>query len=238
MEYALGDDGSIAPAGCGVDFPSMASSDLTGRLRSLRISQGPFVPGTGSGDIYQRTYTWSADQVARIDTCLLGATTPRTETYAYDRTLRLTGAGRPEGNFTAAGGAFSSRAYGYDRRGNRMSISEDGFESELVHGTGNGLDQLVSVTSQTDALLSSSYTYDGDGRAVRKDMGTYSTGEPVHTLELGYGAPEGGSGSARETVFRTVRVNGLTYSYYYDALGRRRAKVYPSGVRDFSALQN
>jgi len=234
VEYALGDDGSVAPSGCAVGFPSMSGSDLTGHLRALRASQGPFVPGTGSGDVYQRTYTWKADQVARIDTCLLGAATPRTETYAYDRTLRLTGAGRPAGNFAATGGAFSSRAYGYDRRGNRVSLSEDSFESTLVHGSGSQLDQLVSVTSQSDALLSSAYTYDADGRSVLKNMGTYSTGEPVHTLELGYGAPpEGGSsGSARETVFRTVRVNGLTYSYYYDALGRRRAKVYPSGVRD------
>jgi YD repeat-containing protein len=37
---------------------------------------------------------------------------------------------------------------------------------------------------------------------------------------------------ATDTVFRSVRVNGMAYSYDYDALGRRRAKVYPAGVRD------
>ncbi|HSP79389.1 MAG TPA: hypothetical protein VLQ93_12715 [Myxococcaceae bacterium] len=70
---------------------------------------------------------------------------------------------------------------------------------------------------------------------VRKEVGRYMSGEPAHTLEFQYRADLSGretSGSAREAVFRTVKVNGATYSYYYDALGRRRAKVYPSGVRD------
>jgi RHS repeat-associated protein len=234
VEYALGDDGSVAPGDCGAGFPAVATSDLTGRLRALWVSHGRFTPGVGSGDIYKRAYTWKADQVARIDTCLLGAMTPRTETYSYDRTLRLTGAGRPPGNFAATGGAFSSRVYGYDRRGNRVDLSEDDGGWTLVLGTGSRLDQIVSQTSRTDTVLSWTYTYDADGRVTRKNSGSYSSGGAAYALEFRYGPSPGGggSGSVRETVFRTVQVNGANYSYSYDALGRRHAKVYPSGVRD------
>jgi hypothetical protein len=45
VEYGLGDDGSVAPAGCSTSFPSATSSDLTGRLRSLRVSSGSVAMG-------------------------------------------------------------------------------------------------------------------------------------------------------------------------------------------------
>jgi len=125
----LGDNGSQPPrVGCTSDAPSGSASDLTGRLRALRVGNGAFSPGVNAGDVYQRTYTWQADQVKQIDTCLLGAATPRTETYSYDGALRLTAAARPEGNAAATGGAFTSRTYGYDGRGRRVSLREDGME--------------------------------------------------------------------------------------------------------------
>lgn len=244
VEYALGDNGTIAPTDCAVGYPSAESSDRTGRLRSLRVSSGGFTPGGGNGDIYKRTYTWKADQVARVDTCLLGgaqgSVPPQTEVYGYDRTLRLTEA--TNAAVATTGGTFKRRTYGYDLRGNRNLLIEDDFTSRLTRVAGSA-DMLDAVTSEVDDRHVSSFSYDADGRVVRKEAGRYMSGEAASTLEMQYGAAlasGGTSGSARETVFRAVTVNNATYSYYYDALGRRRAKVYPSGVRDeyFHAADN
>ncbi|MBZ4408933.1 hypothetical protein K8640_11960 [Myxococcus sp. XM-1-1-1] len=235
VEYALGDDGSVAPSGCAAAFPSAMASDKTGRLRSLRVSSGAFTPGAGSGGTYKRTYTWQADQVARIDTCLMGGTTPRTELYSHDRTLRLTSATRPGMNDDAAGGAFASQSFGYDRRGNRTVQSSNSVNLLMTYGTApSAVDQLLSVTPQHDAHQRVSYAYDADGRVERKESGLYSSNLPAHVLDMDYGpAAATGKGSARETVFRTVSVNGLAYQYFYDAFGRRRAKSHPvNGVKD------
>ncbi|MCY1019868.1 RHS repeat-associated core domain-containing protein [Pyxidicoccus sp. MSG2] len=235
VEYALGDNGTLAPANCAVGFPSALDSDRTGRTRSLRVSSGAFTPGSGSGDIYKRTYTWKADQVARTDTCLLGATTPRTELFDYDQTLRLASATRPTGNDDATGGAFYSQTFGYDRRSNRTSFLQSGGYNvtHLTYDTGDTVDRLLSATPQHDAFQRVAFLYDADGRAVRKESGRYTSGAAANVLELGYGPFDAsGQGSARESVFRAVRVNGATYNYYYDALGRRRAKVNPFGQRD------
>ncbi|WP_309897492.1 RHS repeat-associated core domain-containing protein [Archangium sp.] len=230
VEYALGDDGSVAPVGCSATFPSAASSDLTGRLRSLRVSQGTVAMGAGSGDIYRRTYTWKADQVMRTDTCLLGATVLNTETYGYDRTLRLTGASRPAGNFAAVGGAFDARAYGYDGRGNRTSMSSDGSAYSLSYAAAPQGDRLTGWNSSaTGSLLGYSLAYDADGRVTRKEGARKLDGQPAYVMGFAYGQSVG---VATETVFRAVEVNGVFYNYYYDAQGRRRAKRYPTGTSD------
>ena len=230
VEYALGDDGSQAPVDCAAPFPSAASSDLTGRLRSLRVSSGTVAMGAGIGDIYKLTYTWNADQVVRTDTCLLGATTPRTETYSYDRTLRLTGAGRPAGNFAATGGAFDSRVYGYDGRGNRTTMSADGAAYSLDYAASPRRDRLMGWSSSaTGSLLGYSLEYDADGRVAGKEGARQMDGQPAYVMGFTYGPSVG---VATETVFRAVNVNGAFYNYYYDALGRRRAKSYPGGTSD------
>lgn len=235
VEYALGDEGHLPPSSCGVGFPSSAGSDLTGNLRSLRVSSGAFTPGSGSGDIYKRTYTWKADQVARTDTCLLGATTARTELFDYDRTLRLTSATRPWGNSDATGGTFHSQSYGYDRNGNRTSFAVTGLSSDvLVHGSGDANSRLLSTTPSNDAAQRVGYGYDADGRVVSKHSGVYVSNQPAHVVSLDYDSIDdaGEYGAARDTVFRSVNVNGATYNYFYDAMGRRRAKVNPFGQRD------
>ncbi|MFB1484976.1 RHS repeat-associated core domain-containing protein [Corallococcus sp. RDP092CA] len=230
MEFMLGDNTAVAPAACPTAAPNLSSGDMTGRLRSLRVSSGSFSPGSGNGDIYQRGYTWTGDQVARLDTCLLGATTPRTETYAYDRTLRLVGAGRPTGNFAATGGAFASRTYQYDGRGNRTQLEEDGFIYDLTSGTALAVDQMTAWGSSTvGSLLKYTLSHDEDGRVTQKRWAATMPGGPVYTLGFEYGQTVG---VATETVFRAVNVNGTYYNYFYDALGRRRLKSNPYGTTD------
>ncbi|HZH75628.1 MAG TPA: RHS repeat-associated core domain-containing protein [Archangium sp.] len=230
VEYALGDDGSVAPVGCSAVFPSTASSDLTGRLRSLRVTQGTVAMGAGIGDIYRRTYTWKAGHVVRTDSCLLEATVPNTETYGYDRTLRLTGASRPAGNFAAAGGAFDSRLYGHDGRGNRTSMNSDGSAYSLSYAASPQGDRLMGWSSSaTSSLLGYSLAYDADGRVTRKEGARKLDGQPAYVMGFAYGQSVG---VATDSVFRAMEVNGVFYNYYYDALGRRRAKRYPTGTSD------
>ncbi|WP_155893869.1 RHS repeat-associated core domain-containing protein [Cystobacter fuscus] len=228
VEYALGDNSSVPPAGCSTSSPSATNSDLTGRLRGLRVSSGSVAMGAGTGDVYQRTYTWKADQVVRTDTCLLGQnSTPMQETYAYDRTLRLTGVGRTAGNFSATGGAFDARTYGYDRRGNRTAMTSDAAPYFLKYATDSVAhkDRLVGWgSSAANSLLGYTLAYDAEGRVTRKaDLGENTT------LAFEYGQSVG---VATESVFRAVEVNGAFYNYYYDALGRRRQKSYPGGTSD------
>ncbi|MCY1078986.1 RHS repeat-associated core domain-containing protein [Archangium lansingense] len=238
VEYGLGDDGSVAPVGCSATFPSATGSDLTGRLRSLRVSSGTVAMGAGTGDLYRRTYTWKADQVVRTDTCLLTETTPRTETYGYDRTLRLTGASRPTGNFAATGGAFDSRSYGYDGRGNRTTMSRDGSAYSLNYAASSRGDRLMGWgSSSTGSLLGYSLGYDADGRVSSKEGARTLDGTPTYVVDFAYGQSVG---VATDTVFRAVEVNGVFYNYYYDSLGRRRLKSYPGGTSDefFHDLKN
>lgn len=226
VEYLLGDDGTLAPTGCPTAPPSTSTSDHTGRLRALWVSTDTHSPGTGTGDIFKATYTWKADQLTQESTCIAGTTTPQVQTYAYDGLLRLTQADRPTGNFTATGGAFESRTYGYDGRGNRTAVSGDGIDWQLTSAPG-GLhpDWLTKMaTSASGQLLGYSYSHDADGRVQQKIWPQDSSGMPSFSLAFAAGPSNSG---ATDTVFRSVSVNGATYNYFYDAFGRRRYKAYP-----------
>ncbi|MCY1078983.1 RHS repeat-associated core domain-containing protein [Archangium lansingense] len=233
VEYGLGDNGTVAPTGCSTSFPSAVGSDLTGRLRGLRVSSGTVALGTGTGDIYQRTYTWNADQVVRTDTCLLGTATSRTETYSYDRTQRLTGM-----QWSADSNASGSHGYGYDGRGNRTSMSVDNSAFSLSYGVAPRGDRLMGWSSASStSLWGYTLAYDADGRVTRKEGSRSLDGQPTYTMGFTYGQSVG---VATETVFRAVDVNGVFYNYYYDARGRRRLKSYPGGTSDeyFHDLQS
>ncbi|MFY2562331.1 RHS repeat-associated core domain-containing protein [Corallococcus terminator] len=224
VDYAVGGNASGVTGGCSSTPPSSGTGyDLTARLRSLRVTSGTAT--TGAGDLFQRNYQWTADQVARTDTCVLGSTA-RTETFAYDRLLRLT-----DTQLTGAhtGPASMGASYGYDTRSNRSSHLEDGFASTRTMASSGPSDWLSALSSQTDASLESRYTYDADGRALRKAQGKWLSGTDADVLAFSYGQS---TSVATDTVFRAVEVNGATYNYYYDAEGRRRTKVYPSGNKD------
>ncbi|QSQ11546.1 RHS repeat-associated core domain-containing protein [Myxococcus landrumensis] len=218
------------PSSCALDaggYPG--SSDLSGRTRGILVSSGSFAPSSGTGDIYKRFYTWKGDQIIRTDTCLLGATTPAIEEFTYDGLLRLSSATRPAGNLAATGGAFESRRYTYDGRGNRLTEEVDGQMHTLAHGTGGFVDRLAGRTGAgVNSVLNLQFTYDADGRAKEK-LGAIVDGVPTHKMEFTLGPSANGG---NETVFRSVKVNGSTYEYFYDAFNRRRLKRYPSTAED------
>ncbi|MCP3062971.1 hypothetical protein LXT21_29725 [Myxococcus sp. K38C18041901] len=230
VDYSYSSSTETAPASCAVTAGGWPGTfDFSGRVRSLFVSTGPLALNQGSGNLYKRFYTWKADQIVRTDTCLLGATTPVTEQFTYDGLLRLTSATRPTGNFAATGGAFSSRGYTYDGRGNRLTEEVDGQTLSLTHGTGAFVDRLNTRTSTgTSSALNLGYTHDADGRVTVKRWGP-SSGTPTHQVEFSSGPSANGG---NETVFRSVQVNGSTYEYFYDALNRRRLKRYPTTAED------
>ena len=207
-----------------------------------------YSPGYANGSILKMNYKYSGDQVAQIDSCLLDATTPRTEVYGdavsgapgYDPLLRLILATRPAGNFTAVGGSFNSRAYGYDGRGNRTSETVDACAPNanvLTYGAAGHPDQLTNRSSgcasaTPPSILAHNYAYDLDGRVRAKSWENDSSGNPAYALSFAYGETDGSSGGALDTVFKGVSVNGAVYNYFYDALNRRRMKVYPLGSSD------
>ncbi|WP_338269872.1 RHS repeat-associated core domain-containing protein, partial [Corallococcus caeni] len=231
VEYALGDNASAAPTSCPSAFPSVSSSDTTGRLRALWVSTlasgTNFTPGSGNGAILKQVYTWQADQLVRSDSCLLGATSPLTETYGYDGLLRLTSA---TGTLSTTGGAFTSRGFGYDARGNRTSESGEANTWALAYSTSGHPDQLVSRNStQTGATLGHSFTYDADGRVSQKLWRPADAFGNAFHLDFTSGPSSNGGA---DTVFKAVSVNGLSFNYFYDAQGQRRLKDYPTGIKD------
>ncbi len=232
VEYMLGDDASVAPtsseAACADVPPSLAASDLTGRLRALRVSMGSSSPGTGTGDIYSRTYTWTADQVRRMDTCVLDSQQAQTEEFTYDRTLRLTHASRPAGNHAATGGTYASRTYVYDRRGNRTSSSEDGNTDSTLYYGASTPEYLFIEYAGPGQMFADFFYFDPNGNVNRKATHRMTPGDNHAHLNLN---PADGT---RDRHMRSMSV-GWTSSYYvylYDGFHRRRLKDYPTGARD------
>jgi hypothetical protein len=229
VEYLQGGNGASAPTSgneCALTGANVGTSDKTGRLRGLLVSTGTFSPGNGTGDVYKRTYTWQADQVARTDTCLKGSTTGHTETFSYDNLLRLTGAIRPANEFADRGGAYSSRSFGYDGRGNRISQVNEDCTYNLTYGNASSPDRLTRIATGTNAnglncssnQLYYDYTYNANGHVTNKG----ATGASWVSLTLN---PNGVYATA--TVPGSMTFQGGVYTYFYDALHRRRLKQFP-----------
>jgi len=149
VEYMLGDDGTSPPDGCPSSAPDTVSPDHTGRLRGLWVTRGEFTAGsphTGN-KLYTRTYTWQADQVAEIDTCLLSAASPQTETYSYDHIMRLTSATGPLDVGDSIGGSFSSRTYSLDGRSNLTSLATEDQTYTATLGSTPFVDRMTQLAS-------------------------------------------------------------------------------------------
>ncbi len=225
---------SLAPSPREIRNPIARGIDALG---SSSMGAGTYTPGSANGSILKMNYTYSGDQVTRVDTCVLDATTPRTESYGYDQLVRSTSGLQP--NFAAVGGSFSSRNYDYDGRGNRTTETLDACAPNanvLTYATGHP-DQLTRRTSGcTNATppssLSHGYVYDRDGRVSVKNWENDSSGTPGYALSFTYAEAQAASGGAQDSVFKAVSVNGPLYNYFYDAFRRRRVKVYPLGNTD------
>ncbi|PTL74919.1 RHS repeat-associated core domain-containing protein, partial [Vitiosangium sp. GDMCC 1.1324] len=224
LEYLLGDNAGTAPSSsCPSTMPSQSSSDWTGRLRALWLSSGAQPLGSGSGDLFKRTYTWQADQVSQINTCVRSASS-QVEQFGYDRLLRLTSATMP--SVTSTGGSYRIKSPAYDSRGNRTRLSVDEFGNGFTYAYSG--DRLQSyVASRAGTMLARNYSYNRDGRIEQIQWPNDSSGLPGRSLRFNYNTDTQSAGNM--TVFRAVEVvGGAFYNYWYDAQGRRRLKVHPT----------
>ncbi|MCP3164872.1 RHS repeat-associated core domain-containing protein [Myxococcus qinghaiensis] len=221
--------------------------DTTGRLFGLTVSR--LEAGGALGDIFKRAYTWKADQLLQEDTCILetGSGPPTSVRYAeassgasgYDARLQLKHAHRVANASATAGGAFGSRAYQYDARGNRLLDVQEGwrFKGEYASG-GSRVDQLTSRYLEGAECggsvcpprlgVTQRFTYDPDGRVNR--IATYknrtdNVSSPFHAWTLD--ATTDGKHAAIGAVYRQVADSeDRGYEYFYDSAGRRRLKRY------------
>lgn len=222
-----GDNGTgELPTTCGVFWPPTTVGDSTGRIRMLQVIRS-------ATNIFRRGYRWDADQLVEEKTCLLDDSTPTTLSFSlgsakgYDQKLQLKNVSRPSGEFAARGGPFQQRTFTYDSIGARTSISDVGYTFNETIGTRGRLTASVLATGGA-THLQSSLTYDAQGRMNGKlqYLGVASWGRTV------YPVPDDGVNGAVGAVYKQMLVNGGTYQYFYDSAGRRRYKIYPTGVHD------
>ncbi|MCC6337320.1 MAG: hypothetical protein IT380_25410, partial [Myxococcales bacterium] len=237
-EYLLGEAKTVPSTGCvtGAEAP-----DLSGRLRGVWVSTGEPALGEGDADVFNRTYSWVADQVARMDTCYLGNnSTPQVDDYrnlgggldGYDRLLRLKSADNPA--MATAGGLYQQRKYTYDARGNilEIGITAAGQKHVLTYDTATRKrDRLLRMEAFNQQRLWNEWSYDKDGRVSQKRWPAYDDGTGGPYMNLGYlndiFAPGGDS-----TIRSVTTSAGVTYTYYYDVENKRVQKAYPTGVVD------
>ena len=257
VEYLRSGDGSSSlPTACG--FGRLAPSGATGRVTDFWVSSGALNPASpsGAGDIFQRRFQWNADHLAGQASCLLAAPgfdSPRVEVYAsadgttgYDRSRRLLHASRPGGaqRFSVTGGPFGRRDYQYDGLGNRTFERADCWSFSGKYENAAHPDWLTtyqSVDSPPNPIgpspscaaspyLTHTFGYDRDGKIVSIRAPNDGSGQPAHSESF---ATNVNGQAALGGVYRSITVNGgATYDYWYDATGRRRAKIYPLGGMD------
>lgn len=220
--------GTTPPTSCATARPP--SSDGTGRLSMLLVSRQPLTADESlrTGDAYKVYSTWSADQLVAESGCLLGESSPRTLTYAYDGTLQVTGG---TGNVWGQG-PFFNRNYTYTNGSDRDFAVEDNIGFKATYDSRRRMTDYSPKPTSCQTCLDSSwrlrkYEWDDDGRMtlLRDTPMPSPTPAAARTLAM---SPSDEYGA----VYRAVSVNGATYQYYYDAQGRRRVKVYPTLTAD------
>ena len=134
----------------------------------------------------------------------------RTTTFAYDALDRLVTKTIPA---TGAdpGGAVS---YGYDAVGNRTSLTH--YNGSALTMSYDALDRLSQTTQKLPGGFEAAigYEYDADGNRTRMTT-------PWLIVDYTYDALNR---------LKTIIAGGQTYSFGYDALGRRTSLSFPNGV--------
>lgn len=231
VEYFLGQGEEIAPSAtacASLAVPSGSLHDESGRLRGVFVSDSAGVPGAPNGNVFKQIYTWSGDQLVRDSTCYGNVGSVANQIYTYDSMKRLLS--RTD-NVPAV-----SETFAYDRRGNRTARTLGGpacthqiYPWSLPHQTDLHLATRWGTaygTACNGAEGAYYWDYDRDGRAVRKWDASNQ-----YSIDLGY-AQFGSYFAGIDSVFQSALITGGnsaggSYSYFYDALGRRRAKMTP-----------
>lgn len=217
-------------------------TDGSGRLRGVFVSDGTFALGTPNGNILKQVYTWRSDQLIEQQTCHRNLGSPNIETLGYDLLPQLTSKSE---SMTSV--ATTSVAYAYDARSNRTVTNLTGpftcnqgafwysaawqldLPYSVMWGPGWGSNSTTCNTTNPSSGKYN-YQYDLDGRRTATWDETTIYG--VHT-----NYDQSVVDPAIDSVFKTATLYGSgtlggTFSYYYDAFGRRRAKTTPWSTTD------
>ena len=229
VEYFQGAGETTPPAGTTCSTLTTldgTAHDESGRLRGVMVSTTAGVPGTPDGNIFKQVYTWDGDMLVRQDTCYANAALVLREDFTYDNLQRLLS--RDEVTPAVAS------TFGYNRRGERNALAVTNPACTVAHEWLAGAHQvdLVSAvkwgttwgTSCNTANGKYTQTYDRDGRvqAIADSTGLYS-------LTFNY-AQADNYDPGIDSVYQDATLVGGNYQagayhYYFDAFGRRRAKV-------------
>ena len=228
LDYEMG-AASTTPA---TDCPTSALSeavDHTGRLRSIRLSGA-------SGDIYRKTYQWSADEVTRTAACYKGNTSNVVldvfaggSTYGYDNAGRLRGSYLPD--YATQGGPDKENSFLYDGRDNitRFRVTPQAHDYTFSYsGTTGKRDQLTSIAWGA-SYNRTNFSYDSDGRVTSIYGPNDSSGYPGSQLNIDYdgdNAISPGSLTAARSIDKMAVDYNVIFNYWYDNQQRRQLKVY------------
>jgi RHS repeat-associated protein len=248
--YDYGVEGMhLRPSKCdSEEFAEWTPTDASGRLRRIRVREikdgepGPFV--------YERWFTWAADQIAAVDVCYQGMGRPLSEFLAplegplppFDQQQRLT-LNQPSDQINGVV-AEMRKQYGYDELGNRLAewLVDSGGGWKSTIGEGSVLKRVepidpasgppsVTVLANNRGYYSSKFDY--DGRPLWRKAATDSTGLPNSILKYSFPDSVAANGGT-ESVLRTFEVGSLPYNYFYDGQNKRIRKVYPNqATEDF-----
>ncbi|MFJ6573234.1 RHS repeat-associated core domain-containing protein [Streptomyces sp. NPDC091292] len=176
------------------------SWDDSGRLAEQTVA-GPGRGGDAGGTVLQhRTYAYDVDGALREIDELLG------ESRRFDVD--------PVGRLTAVRTADREEAYGYDQSGNLLTASPHAGtpDTQPLEFDGTRLRRAGRTT----------YTYDGQGRLIRRTVRLLSGGR--RTFHYAW--------SPEDRLVRTVTPDGSEWRYSYDPDGRRISKQRLGGGGD------
>ncbi len=249
--YDYGSAGLTArPAECG---ESISRNDGTGRLRRIQV-----VSLDTNAVLYERWFTWVADQVSAVDVCYEGQSRPLNEfntpeaPWGFDAVKRLeVNNVVPVADEVSTLNLTGSR-YTYDPQGNRLSEfieydwnwgSPGGWVGQ--YDIGSQLIGLTPASSPGNELSQSrnatAYAYDADGRQTQRRAAKNINDVVNATVNYHFPSDAQQNGGGVEQVLRTVELNGnpdgmgytgLVYNYYYDGDNKRIRKDYPNGATE------
>lgn len=212
--------------------------DHSGRLRRIRVETL-----TGGVPLYERTYTWMADQISSVDVCYRGQSAPlNLVNVPFGGVNQRKAILRNDATGLGAEAFNVSAHYDYDAQGSRTAewsgSQPGGWLSTVERGS---LVTAVTPTVPGNTRGDMHYRFDGDGRQVERTSAPGAQGQPSTRMKTRFPTSEMQASGGLDSVLRTVELEqlgetgtgtGLVYNYFYDGSNHRIRKTYPTGGAD------
>lgn len=242
VEYFKGGSPEATPSYASCDSLAIPSGghDRSNRINGVFVSTGSAGIGSPDGLIFKQVYKWASDQLVNQYTChqlVDFDSTVVADTFSYDGTQRLLS----EASTAAAG---YGETFAYAPSGSRTQSTMTGpgcftqsvpksaasWQRDLLEWTGWGLTHTATPCNGANGKYV--YSYDLDGRRTQK-------ADVSNNYVLDHAYAQGALGAGLDSVYGSATLTGFSnlagsYSYLYDAFGRRRAKTTPWSSTDES----